>query len=342
MLPCSVHPPTYGGGARRGRGQSPRREPAVTLGGTGNRRPISPVGGVGVPGSVGYRGGVSEPRAQTTCYRHPDRATGLRCSECDRPICVECSIDAAVGQRCPTCVQREGVQRTVNVRTQWASAARRGAPVTSGIIGVTVAIHVIGFLSPALYQELFSWFVMSNYLARAGELWRLLTVILLHASLTHILFNMWALYNLGPQIEREVGTARFLALYLSTAAVGSAFAFHLGAQNSALGSPGDLAVGASGAIFGLFGVWMASAVRRRHTRVGRAILNQLGFLLVINAAIPFFVPRVSWQAHLGGLAAGFLIGWVWAAVKGPNAPRIHLAFATALGVLAVLSVPVLG
>jgi membrane associated rhomboid family serine protease len=285
---------------------------------------------------------VTEPLAETTCYRHPDRPTGLRCTECGRPICSECSIDAAVGQRCPTCVARGGAQQTVNVRSNWASTVRRGAPLTSGIIGVSVAIYLVSFLSPTVYTELFRWFVMSNALVGAGELWRLFTVVLLHASITHILFNMWALYNLGPQIEREVGTARFLALYLSTAAVGSAFAFHFGAKGTFVGGPGDLAVGASGAIFGLFGVWMASAVRRRHTRVGRAILNQLGFLLVINAAIPFFVPQVSWQAHLGGLIGGFVIGWVWGAIRGRNASQIHLAFAVTLGALAVLSIPVLG
>jgi membrane associated rhomboid family serine protease len=84
-------------------------------------------------------------------------------------------------------------------------------------------------------------------------------------------------------------------------------------------------------------VWMASAIRRRNTMAGRAILNQLGFLLLINAAIPLFVPRVSWQGHLGGLLAGFLIGWVWAELRGPNAARMRSLVAGAVAVVAVLS-----
>lgn len=213
--------------------------------------------------------------------------------------------------------------------------------MTSGIIGVTAGIAVIDYLSESVYGELFQWLAMSNALVARGELWRMLSVVLLHAGFTHIFFNMWALYNLGPQIERELGGVRFLTLYLATAAAGSAFAFHLGVQGVRPGAPGDVAVGASGAIFGLFGVWMASAVRRRRTRVGRAILNQLGFLLLINAAIPLFVPQVSWQAHLGGLAAGFVIGWVWGAVRGRHAYTVHLAVALLVGAGSILSVPLL-
>ena len=209
---------------------------------------------------------------------------------------------------------------------------RQTAPVTAGIIGVTVGIFLASLLSLEIREDFFNWFAMANFLIAEGEWWRMFSVVLLHANITHILFNMWALYNLGPQIERELGGVRFLALYLSTAAAGSAFAFHLG-------DIGDIGVGASGAIFGLFGVWMASAVRRRNTRYGRAILNQLGFLLLINAAIPFFIRNVSWQGHLGGLVAGFFIGWVWGAIRGENAFAIHVTVAVSIAVLSVVSIP---
>lgn len=170
-----------------------------------------------------------------------------------------------------------------------------------------------------------------NAALQAGEWWRLFTPVLLHASIMHILFNMWALWVLGPQIERGVGSWPFLALYLASAAVGGAFVFFLG-------EPNTVAVGASGAIFGLFGVWANWAVRRRNTLHGRALLRQIGFLLFINAAIPLFVPSIAWEAHLGGLIAGFVIGELWSRISGRNAMPLRTAVGVVVAVLAVLAI----
>jgi membrane associated rhomboid family serine protease len=270
---------------------------------------------------------------EQVCYRHPDRPTGLSCTECGRRICGACSIEASVGQRCPECVRKaSGTTRVVRGRDVRAGALAGSTPVTSTIMAVTVALAAVRFLSIELWASVADQLALANFLVADGEWWRMFTVVLVHAGgITHILFNMWALYVLGPQIEREAGGAPFLALYLSSAAAGSAFAFHLGEF-------ADVSVGASGAIFGLFGVWMASAVRRRNTAVGRAILNQLGFLLLINAAIPFFIRNVSWQGHLGGLAAGFVIGWSWSTFRGSNATLRRIAVAAGVAVAAVLSV----
>ena len=270
-----------------------------------------------------------DPATSTVCYRHPDRPSGLSCTRCGRTICPECSIDAAVGQKCPECVREEGPQRTVPTRPPLARAAR-ATPVTFGIIGVAVAVYALSFVAPALGDELFVRLAMSNLAVAAGEWWRMFTVVLLHASPMHLLFNMWALYVFGPQIEREVGGARFLALFLATAAAGSALAFHLG-------SPRAVGVGASGAIFGLFGVWLASAIRRRNTAYGRYLLSQLGFLLLINAALPLFIRGISWQAHLGGLVAGFVIGEAWARI-GRSRTAAQLAVTAAVALLSVGSV----
>ncbi len=171
----------------------------------------------------------------------------------------------------------------------------------------------------------------SNADLASGEWWRLFTPVVLHASITHILFNMWALWVLGPQIERGVGTWPFVSLYLASAAAGGAFVFFLG-------EPATIAVGASGAIFGLFGVWFNWAVRRRNTMYGRALLRQIGFLLLINAAIPLFVPTIAWQAHLGGLLAGFVIGEVWSRLRGPNVSALRTLVGLAFAVLAVVAV----
>jgi membrane associated rhomboid family serine protease len=195
----------------------------------------------------------TEPET-TVCYRHPDRETRLACSDCGRPICPACSIDAAVGQKCPQCVGEVGRQKTIDVR------ASRGVtagipPVTKTIIAVTALIFFLG-------SGIDDYLVHNSALVAAGEWWRIFTTALLHASLTHILFNMWALYALGPLIERSVGSGPFIALYLAAAGMGGVAAqfFTPGLFN---------AVGASGAVFGLFGVWLNLAIRRRNTAWGR-------------------------------------------------------------------------
>lgn len=172
----------------------------------------------------------------------------------------------------------------------------------------------------------------SNQAVAAGEWWRLFTPIVLHApGLMHIAFNMYALWILGPQIERGVGSWPFAAAYLASAGVGGAFFFYLG-------DPVVSAVGASGAIFGLFGIWFNWALRRRNTRYGRFLLNQILVLLLINAAIPFLIRGIAWEAHLGGLVAGFVIGEAWSRVRGSNQTALRTAIAVAVGVLAVVAV----
>ena len=170
-----------------------------------------------------------------------------------------------------------------------------------------------------------------NALVADGEWWRIFTVVLLHGSIPHIVFNMWALWVLGPQIERGVGSWPFVSLFLASAGVGGVAAFYLGGDNF-------FGVGASGAIFGLFGVWINWAIHRRNTMWGRALLGQLGFLLLINAAIPFIIPNIAWQAHLGGLLAGFVIGEGWSRIRGADAIRMRTAVGFTVVALAIVAV----
>jgi membrane associated rhomboid family serine protease len=206
-----------------------------------------------------------------------------------------------------------------------------GAPATMVFIGLAVVFFLLGFLS--FEDELVRIFAQINPAVEDGEWWRIFTVVLLHGSITHLIFNMWALYVLGPQIERGVGTWPFVTLFLASAGVGGVFAFYLGGTN-------DVAVGASGAIFGLFGIWLSWALHRRDTTYGRAVLTQLLFLLAINAAIPFIFRNISWQAHLGGLIAGFVIGEIWSRIQGPNANAVRAWVGLAVAVLAALSVAI--
>ena len=199
------------------------------------------------------------------------------------------------------------------------------------ILGVTAFFFVLSSFG-SLESEVTRTLLQSNPAVAAGEWWRIFSPVLLHGSFMHLLFNMWALWVLGPQIERAVGGSAFLGLYFAAAGMGGVAYFYSGSMSPA--------VGASGAIFGLFGVWLAWALRRRNTAAGRAMLNQIGFLLLINAALPFLVPGIAWQAHLGGLIMGFVIGLIWGAIQGQNAARVRalvaFAFAALSAVLVIL------
>jgi membrane associated rhomboid family serine protease len=198
-------------------------------------------------------------------------------------------------------------------------------------IGLAAVFFLLGAFG--LRDQLVEIFAQINPAVADGEWWRIFTVVLLHGSVTHLVFNMWALYVLGPQIERGVGTWPFVTLFLASAGVGGVFAFYWGGEL-------DVAVGASGAIFGLFGIWLSWALHRRNTTYGRAVLTQLLFLLAINAAIPFIFHNISWQAHLGGLIAGFVIGEIWSRIQGPNADAMRAWVGLAVAVLAALMVAI--
>lgn len=189
------------------------------------------------------------------------------------------------------------------------------------LLGVSAVIYVLGALSPELDRTLFREGALFPALVRDGEWYRLLSAAFLHAGLYHILFNMWALWILGPGIEREVGGVPFAGLYVASALVGSVAYVAAGSTVPA--------VGASGAVFGLFGAWLASAWKRRDTAAGRANLQSIGILLGINLLLPFVVDGIAWEAHIGGLVAGFAIAFAWAAWGRDVRTRSIVAFAVA-------------
>ncbi len=135
----------------------------------------------------------------------------------------------------------------------------------------------------------------------AGEYWRLWTVTLVHADPLHLFFNMYALYLVGPIVERWYGSLRFLVFYLTCAAAGSVASFVFGSA--------PLAVGASGAIFGLFGiVFAAGRVHHPVDHASRGLMSQLLLLIVINIGFGFAVGGIDNAAHIGGLFAGLWLG----------------------------------
>ena len=209
---------------------------------------------------------------------------------------------------------------------------RRPTPVTFGILITCVAIMAVSIVSPAFEQLAFLFGAQFNRGVAAGQWWRVITAGFLHADIAHILFNMWALYVLGPHLERQAGSAAFASLYGASLIAGGA-AFYLL-------NPEGVAVGASGAIFGLFGAWLAVAYRNRNSAWGRSGLNQLLLLLGINLALPLFIPRIAWEAHLGGLLAGLLIATAWTmpALRGRQRRSARIAVGVAVGVVALAAV----
>ena len=263
-----------------------------------------------------------------TCYRHPDRETRLGCSNCGRPVCVDCVRTAAVGQRCLECASPSERQRVMDM-DDVRRATVRSTPVTYAILGAAVLVFVAGFLGQQVDQTISLYLAQINPLVAQGEWWRTVTAAFVHGGLYHVGFNMYALYLFGPQLEREVGSVPFAIMYVACAIAGGAAYF--------LASPQGVAVGASGAVFGLFGAWLVASFRGRATVAGRANLQSMLFLLGINLAIGFLPGlRIAWQAHVGGLIAGALIAFLWSLPPLRNQPVLRAAAAAAVGALALL------
>lgn len=253
---------------------------------------------------------TAEPTAIPTCYRHADRETRLSCSNCGRPVCVECVRSAPVGQKCPECAKPAPGATVIRGRDVVGGGLRRGAPVSFALIAVCVVAFL---LSQALPDLILGYGAQGTQAVLAGQWWRLVTTAFLHSTsnFLHIAFNMYALYLFGPSLERHVGGFAFLGLYLASAvAGGTAFVV----ADALWGSGNGVVVGASGAVFGLFGGMLAIAWRNRGSAAGQASLRSLMTMLVLNLLLGFAVPGIAWQAHLGGLAAGALISLVWEAL----------------------------
>jgi membrane associated rhomboid family serine protease len=244
--------------------------------------------------------------AEPTCYRHPDRTTYVQCTRCQRYICPECMRDAAVGHQCAECVGAGAVT---------VQKPRTTLPVvTYALIALNVALFVAQIASPRLEAALVMWTPAVAH----GELYRLITSAFLHSGITHILFNMFALFVVGPPLEIWLGRLRFTALYLLSALGGSVLIYLFSPLNAAT-------VGASGAVFGLFA---ATFVVARKVNVD---IRWVVIMIVINLVITFTVPSISWQGHLGGLVTGGLVAFAYA--YGPRENRNLVQAGATVGIL---------
>lgn len=189
---------------------------------------------------------------------------------------------------------------------RYFSRARAGvfSPIaTYAIIGITVVVSLFISYGGRQGDELGSVLALNKQAVMHGEYWRLVTVTLVHAGLIHLLFNMYALYIAGPLAEALYGRALFVAIYLLSAASGSVASFLLFPSPS---------VGASGAVFGLFGLLFTATLVHKPalTRQARALTRQLGILIVINLVFSFAVSGIDYGAHVGGLLGGAWLGLV--------------------------------
>ncbi len=256
-----------------------------------------------------------------TCYRHPDRETGVSCANCGRPICPDCMTTTPVGMRCPECSKE-----TTKVRNVRASYDSRPV-VTTALIVINVLVWF--GMSSSTDSEIFRRGVLFGPFVADGEFWRLLTSGFMHQpdfgrGLLHIGFNMYILWFLGNLLEPALGPLKFTGLYLAALLCGS--------FSVLLVEPLAPTLGASGAIFGLMG----AAFAMQRARGIDPMQSGIGPLILFNLVLGFVIPNVSVAGHVGGLLGGALVGFGMDQVgRFRRDPWLPLAVCLVVGVLAV-------
>jgi membrane associated rhomboid family serine protease len=233
-----------------------------------------------------------------TCYRHPNRETGVRCSNCGRPICPDCMTSTPVGMRCPECAR----QRT---RARGISSATNEPVLTYILIGICVAAFIgevaggasatgSGFGGSRVFEE----GALRGSDVANGDYWRVVTAGFLHAGFFHLFFNMFSLWILGSMLEPAIGQVRFALIFFVSLLAGSFGALIV--------DPSSLTVGASGGIFGLMG---AAVVVMRNLGIN-PLESGLGLWIGLNLLLTFTVSGISIGGHIGGLIGGVLAALV--------------------------------
>jgi membrane associated rhomboid family serine protease len=231
--------------------------------------------------------------------------------------------DAAVGHQCDECV-REGAKSVRQPKTSFGGREYGANPViTYALIAINVVMFVLETVSRGLKSEL----VLFAPAVADGDLYRLITSAFMHYGIAHLLFNMYALYIIGPPLEKWLGRLRFTALYALSALGGSVLVYLLSPLNAAT-------AGASGAVFGLFGA--AFVVGKRLNLDVRWVIG----LIAINLAFTFVIPMlggqsISWQGHIGGLVTGAVVAAAYAYAPRERRSLIQISATVALLVLFV-------
>ena len=263
------------------------------------------------------------PPGFSPCYQHPERSTGIACQRCGRPICGECMNPASVGFQCPRCV---GLGRAGTREPRTRFGARAGASagtMTKVVMGALVGVYVLNLVTRGLVESLLA---MSTVDVASGQFWRLVTTSLTSGGLLGLLMNLLVLWLAGRALESELGSLRFLVLFLAAGLGGATLLFVFAPLGAA-------SVGAASAVVGLLG---ANAIGKR--RGGEDIRPDVGLLVVLvlySLVIGF--TSFGWLTLVGGILVGAVVGAVLA-----YAPRRNRAVVQAVGLLAVVLVCLAG
>jgi membrane associated rhomboid family serine protease len=262
----------------------------------------------------------------TTCYRHPNREAGRRCTRCGRPACTECLVRADIGSQCVDCAKAS--RPDVRTRARYWNA-RQPTLLTYAIMAVNVAVFVwmgaansanVGTGGRITYQQ--ALLGLGDNLAvgtddnriiivELHEQWyRLVSSGFLHYGIIHLAFNMILLFQLGQLLEPSIGRVKFGLVYLAALLGGSAGGLVL--------EPNGLHGGASGAVFGLLG---AAAVMMLQRGIN-PLTTGVGSVIMLNLLITFSLRgQISVGGHIGGLLAGAAAGWFVSAPRHKGIPN---------------------
>ena len=244
----------------------------------------------------------------SVCYRHPETETGLRCNRCNKLICAQCAQQSPVGFRCPDCVldvqdrYYRNVKGYVNPYEQ-----PLGQPFfTYVLIGVIILVWTMMELQGGSQDSDVLRAFGANYglfILQDGQFWRFFTSMFLHIGLQHLIFNSIGLFIFGVEMEQIYGQARFVVIYILTGLFGSLASF-------AFKGPLQFSAGASGAIFGIIGMYLAFYLfyRQKMGEFSNLRIQRVIRILVISLIFGAFMP-IDHYAHFGGLIAGFALGY---------------------------------
>ncbi len=307
------------------------------------------------PGSPSESIGAA-PRLPLACANHPATEALTFCQRCERPICADCMIEAPVGYQCPACVQASA-RRTGQGRLPFGGKIVANPQTTSTVlIGINVAVWVAILLTGVGASQLVDLLALhpqgicvslgtpGSYYPEAdaagcaslgaaamwypgvlsGAVWQLITSGFVHLQIWHLAGNMLSLWFVGPPLERILGRARFLTLYLVSLLAGSVAVVWLS-------DPRTTTLGASGAIFGLLGAMLVLAYRTK-SDVGW-IWKWIGLNVVITV---LGIGFISWQGHLGGFLGGLAVTAALAFTPGPRPRRSKTQVALVGGIVLAL------
>jgi membrane associated rhomboid family serine protease len=242
-----------------------------------------------------------------TCYRHPNRETGVSCGECGRGLCPDCMVFTPVGIKCAEHAGvATGAARVVKSARQF-SVEGGGMLLTKILVGVNVLVFLwqvgSGGTLTQPYGYPFQHGALVGVLVANGDWWRLVTAMFLHGSIIHLGTNMLFLWWIGGPVEQALGRARFALLYFVSGLSGGAGVLLFAHYDLFDTTPLTPTVGASGALFGILGAALVFERQRVYVLGGSA----LG-IIVLNFVFTFTISNISVGGHIGGLIGGALAG----------------------------------